>query len=637
MTNRIAPVRQFAVRLATLATVLILASGFFSAALGAWRATGPFGGDAEVIRTVPKVRNLVIAGARNGLLFTSKDGGASWNNIRLPAQFGAVLHALEVDPRSPSRWYVGTESENSWLSGVYKTEDAGRTWTMLPGTKGLAVWSIALWPKNPDVIAAGTGSGVYLSGDAGGRWTHISPEGDPEIRPVVSLAFDPVDADVIFAGTTHLPWKTSDGGKNWNSIHQGMIDDSDVFSIQVDPGKPERVFASACSGVYGSADGAARWSRLETPKGAFRTHFVALDPANTDIVFAGTTEGLLRSSDGGRSWRNVSAESIKSIAFDPWVQGRVFFASTTAGLLVSTDSGATLREINVGFANRNFTSFVGTGFDLYATSVYEGASGGLYRTNNYGLRWTHTGAPPGEQFLLISAAPNDAKILHAATYHSLYESLDNGKTWRAKKGPSGGRITALMTISDKIVLAATDQGLFRTSDGVTWIQCAVGQVVLLQGLGKKMYSAVTSHGAFSSADDGISWKQCGKAATGAAWYGMDFDAVSLRTALAATSAGLFRSSDGCSSWTLVSNGLRPETVISVLFHPTHSGEAFVSQNGHVMVSTDGGQKWLPLDDDAQGNSGPSALAVLPAAPDLLFALFPRRGIFSTSIKEKPLQ
>jgi photosystem II stability/assembly factor-like uncharacterized protein len=637
MTNRIALVRQFAVRLATLATVLIPIVCSPSGAVAAWRATGPYGGDAEVIRTVPKVRNLVIAGARNGLLFTSSDGGATWKNIRFPAQFGAVLHALEVDPRSAATWYVGTESENSWLSGVYKTEDAGQTWTLLPATKGLAVWSIALWPKNPDVIAVGASTGVHLSRDAGSHWAHISPEGDPEIRPVVSLAFDPVDANVIFAGTTHLPWKTADGGKNWNSIHQGMIDDSDVFSIQVDPAKPERVFASACSGVYGSTDGAARWSHLETPKGAFRTHFVALDPANSEIVFAGTTEGLLRSTDGGRSWRNVIAESVKSVAFDSWVPGRVFFASTTAGLLVSTDSGATLREINIGFANRNFTTFAGTGFDLYAASVYEAASGGLYRSNNYGLRWTHFGAPAGEQFLLISAAPNDAKILYAATYHSLYESLDNGKTWRAKKGPSGGRITALMAISDKIVLAATDQGLFRTPDGVTWIQCAVGQVVLLQGLGKKMYSAVTSHGALSSADGGISWKQCGQPASGVAWYGLDFDAVSTRAALAATSAGLFRSSDGCSSWTVVSNGLRAETVTSLLFHPTHSGEAFVSQNGRVLVSTDGGQKWLPLDDDAQGNSGPSSLAVLPAAPDLLFALFPRRGVFSTSIKEKPLQ
>jgi photosystem II stability/assembly factor-like uncharacterized protein len=608
-----------------------------SRAFAAWRATGPFGGDAEVIRTVPKVRDLVIAGARNGLLFTSTDGGAVWNNLSFPAQFGAVLHALEVDPVSPAVWYAGTESDNAWLSGVYKTEDAGKSWKLLPSTKGIAVWSLALFPGNSSTIAAGTGSGVYLSRDAGNTWSHISPEGDPEIRPVVSLAFQPSDDKVIYAGTTHLPWRTVDGGKNWRSIHDGMMDDSDVFSIQVDGANPERVFASACSGVYGSVNGAEHWSRLETPKGAFRTHFVALDPKNSQIVFAGTTEGLLRSTDGGKTWRNVNAQSIKSVSFDPFVAGRIFFASTTAGLLVSTDSGATLREINVGFANRNFTTLAGSGFDLYSSSVYEAASGGVYRSNNYGLRWVHTGIPAGDQLLLMSAVPDDPKTLFAAGYHSLMESLDNGKTWTPKKPPNGGRISAILAVSDKSLFVATDQGLFRTTDGATWIQSAIGQVLSLQGSAKKSYSALTKHGALASADGGVSWKACGQPSTSAQWYGLDFDSTPAHTALAATSAGLFRSTDGCASWNLVKEGLRAETASLVLFHPTHPGEAFVSQGGHVFRSTNGGQTWFPLDDDAQGNSGPSSLVVLPAAPDLLFALFPRRGVFSTSIQEKPLQ
>src|SRR5258707_1256364 len=156
----------------------------------------------------------------------------------------------------------------------------------------MAVWSLALWTVNPDVIAAGTADGVYLSKDRGATWKHISPPGDRELRPVVSLAFHPKNADTLYAGTTHLPWKTADGGATWKSIHTGMIDDSDVFSIQVDALKPERVFASACSGVYGSLDGAGHWKKLETPTGAFRTYFVALDPRRTDVVFAGTSSGL---------------------------------------------------------------------------------------------------------------------------------------------------------------------------------------------------------------------------------------------------------------------------------------------------------------------------------------------------------
>src|SRR5215472_1883734 len=74
-----------------------------------WKATGPFGGDAEVIRAVPGVRDFVIAASRNGLLYESKNGGASWENIFFPPQLSGVLHSLEVDPKESGVWYVGFE------------------------------------------------------------------------------------------------------------------------------------------------------------------------------------------------------------------------------------------------------------------------------------------------------------------------------------------------------------------------------------------------------------------------------------------------------------------------------------------------------------------------------------------------
>ncbi len=425
---------------ATASGFLLLLAVFTGAASGEWRPTGPFGGDAELVRVVPKSRGFVIAGTHNGLLFTSSNGGAAWTNIAFEGQLSGTLHALEVDPRSTGTWYAGMEGDHPWTSGVYKTSDGGQSWKLLPGIRGKAVWSLAMWPMKPDVIAAGTEDGVYRSLDGGASWDRISPEDNPEFRPVVSLAFDPSNREILYAGTTHLPWRTGNGGSSWDSIHTGMIDDSDVFSIQVDARNPDSVFASACSGLYRSSDSAAHWNKLPTPQGAFRTWFVALDPRHSGFVFAGTTEGLLRSEDGGKIWRLVSSEAVRSIAFDPNVPERIFFASTTGGLMLSTDGGLTLHSSNVGFTNRSFTVLTAARGLLYASSVFEPGSGGVYRSDNFGLRWQRTGVE--QEIRLMTAAPDQPGILYAAGYHGLLKSKDGGKTWveKASQIPGAGSL-----------------------------------------------------------------------------------------------------------------------------------------------------------------------------------------------------
>ena len=619
------------------AAVSLLFLSVFSPAIAPadWEPTGPFGGDAELVRVVPKSRGFVIAGAHNGLLFTSTNGGASWTNMPFNGQLTGTLHALEVDPRVAGTWYAGMEGDHPWTSGVYKTVDGGKSWKLLAETQGKAVWSLAIWPGKADVIAAGTADGVYRSLDAGARWTLISAPGNAEFRPVVSLAFDPANSEIIYAGTTHLPWRTNNGGASWESIHTGMLDDSDVFSIQVDAHRPESVYASACSGLYASADSAGHWKQLPTPKGAFRTWFVALDPHHEGVVFAGTTEGLLRSNDAGKIFRVVSTEAVRSIAFDPAVPERVFFASTTGGLMLSTDGGRTLRSSNVGFTNRSFTVLTGSHGVLYASSVFEPGSGGIYRTDNFGLRWQRTGADRAEQDIrVMTAAPDQPGTLFAAGYHGVLKSKDGGKTWTAIPSPlAGGQLTALLALPHETLLAGSARGLFR-SKGDGWQAESIAGASAISSLelsGDRTVAALGSRGAYASDDAGNTWKTCGDPTPSTVWYGLAFERVTAdpgaaHTALAATSAGLFRSMDGCGSWTRVSGGLLADTVSVVLFHPTRAGEAFASQDGRVFRSVDGGRNWFALEDDGADKVWPAAIMVLPELPDRLYALFPRRGV-----------
>jgi photosystem II stability/assembly factor-like uncharacterized protein len=236
----------------------------------------------------------------------------------------------------------------------------------------------------------------------------------------------------------------------------------------------------------------------------------------------------------------------------------------------------------------------------------------------------------------MTAAPDQPGTLYGAGYHGLLKSKDGGKTWTEKASQvPGGQITSLLALPHDVVLAASSQGLFRSTMDIGGWQMAptgaAGGISALELSGNHTVTALSAHGAFASADAGINWKECGEPSTSTVWYGLAFDSAGsnqgkTHTALAATSAGLFRSTDDCASWTRVGGGLLADTVGVVLFHPTRSGEAFVSQDGRVLRSTDGGWNWQPLDDENDGKVWPAALVVLPELPDRLYALFPRRGI-----------
>ena len=103
------------------------------------------------------------------------------------------------------------------------------------------------------------------------------------------------------------------------------------------------------------------------------------------------------------------------------------------------------------------------------------------------------------------------------------------------------------------------------------------------------------------------------------------------SALAASSRGLFRSTDRCASWSLVRGGLEAATTTAAIYHPERHGEAFTAQSGRVFRSGDGGATWMQLPGDGGADAYPAALFFLSGAPYRLFALFPRLGILSQSM------
>src|SRR6202030_1187488 len=246
--------------------------------------------------------------------------------------------------------------------GIYRSSDGGRSWRAsgLAGHSGRALVAAL---SDPDTLVAGALDGLFRSHDAGKSWELITPAHDPELRNFDSLAVDPRNPKIIYAGTFHLPWKTTDGGQDWVAIHEGMIDDSDVLSLAVNPSNPEEIFASACSGIYRSDDAGLHWKQIQgIPDSSKRALVIRFDPANPGTLYAGTTDGLWKSTTGGDHWRRASASDwvINSLlvlpAIDESGSFRVLLGTEQQGVLVSEGMSGKFEPANDGFEHRRIVS-----------------------------------------------------------------------------------------------------------------------------------------------------------------------------------------------------------------------------------------------------------------------------------------
>lgn len=308
-----------------------------------------------VVQVDPHHPGTLLAGTATALLFRTRDAGNSWKQLLFPPALHATLHAVLIDPVNPHTYFVAVSSEIPLYAGLFRSLDDGLTWQKVTELNQKQVWSLAYWPVDGRVMAAGAQDGVYLSRDGGQNWDHIADESSGP-HPVVSLAFDVVNSNTLYAGTPHLAWKTTDGAKTWRLIHRGMKADSDVFSIAVDSFNPRNLFAGTCGGIYESRDGGGTWANLAKAVGAeSRTYVVARAPLSSSVIFAGTSEGLLQSPNAGNTWRWLYRQAVWSIAFDSARPERMYVASNT-GILRSDDGGSHFIEASQGILDNVLAS-----------------------------------------------------------------------------------------------------------------------------------------------------------------------------------------------------------------------------------------------------------------------------------------
>lgn len=532
-----------------LLAILLAASG--AKEYPAWEAVGPWGGSARVIRLDPGQPDVLMALTMRGTsVFRSEDAGRHWTELPgFPRLANARLDCGLIVRNPKPLWLVGAAP-----GGLWQSADEGLSWQLVAGTGKLSVFAIAAWAGDARVLAMGTNEGVWLSNDGAQTWRRISPKENVDMGAIVSVAFDPRKAGTLFAGTPHLPWKTINGGESWTRVATGMFDDSDIFSIAVDPGATGRVFASACSGIYCSLNGGTAWRRVQGIPGTNRrTYVVAQDPHRPARLYAGTSAGMWTSVDSGMTWRKLNEYVATSIAFHPQTAGRFYVSTERHGLLESDDGGATFETRQQGFVSRTLYGLTGDDKAVFAVANYEGLAGGIYR---YGGRrgWEVVGRGHLFQNFLPGS---DGRWLARDAEEGWLESRDEGQTWSKTEEP---RLPATPNVGGRLFDWAIDPGN-----------------------------------------------------------------ESIR--LAATSEGLQRSTDGGATWSRVQNGLGEGWIQSVTFHPLRRGLCFALRHQRVFWSNDSGQHWYWLAAKEDGRVPFKLLRGFHATPDELWAMSEDRGVF----------
>ena len=342
-----------------------------------WRSIGPFrGGRAVAVAGVPGSPNVFYFGAAAGGVWKTIDAGANWQPV-FDAVQASSIGAIAVARSNPNIIYVGTGEGNlrgdvTWGSGVFKSTDAGATWTSVGLADTRQIGAVIVDPVDPNVVlVAAVGHafgpnpqrGVFRTTDGGKSWSRVLYKND--MTGAIDLAADPHDPQIIFAALWQVrrqPWnfssggpgsglyRSADGGRTWSQITghglpAGILGRIDIAISAVDSQRVYAMVEAKEGGLYRSDDGGKEWRRINDDgrlrQRAWYFSKIYADPHAVDMVYALNT-GMLRSVDGGKTFNLVHAThgDHHALWIDPDNSNSLINAND-GGASISLDGGTT--------------------------------------------------------------------------------------------------------------------------------------------------------------------------------------------------------------------------------------------------------------------------------------------------------
>jgi photosystem II stability/assembly factor-like uncharacterized protein len=347
-----------------------------------WRSVGPYiGGRVVAVAGVPGTPNLFYMGGVDGGVWKSTDYGVKWTNLtdgQLPGTSDSI-GAIAVAGSDPKVIYVGTgeadiRGDMVTGDGVYKSTDAGKTWTAAGLGDTHTISAIVIDPKDPDVVYASSmghvfkpdsDRGVFKSTDGGKSWNKVLFVDDK--TGAIDLVMDPKDPQVLYAAlwqAQRTPWslisggpgsglyKSTDAGAHWQNISrnpglpQGLLGRIGVTVSAADPKVVYAIEQAAGGGVFRSDDAGATWKLVNDEwklrQRAFYYMALYADPKDVNTVYAPEVDALWVAHDGGKTFTKLNTPhgDNHSIWINP-DDTQLLLEGNDGGATVSTDRGET--------------------------------------------------------------------------------------------------------------------------------------------------------------------------------------------------------------------------------------------------------------------------------------------------------